>query len=141
MANPKERRRLAEKSNASIIFRGKKSLYPSSWVVCGFTVISLSLYCCRVQVPFIADRLRIRTDERWTKLVGGQKSELRIIWADLVQKMNRTDAKVYNYKEVPFLTNSFFFSLLIEQLLSRQHHYISWIQNITNYNIWFLWVM
>ena len=48
----------------------------------------------RVPVAFISDRLRIRTDERWTKLLKSDVSETRIVWADSVQKMNRSDAKV-----------------------------------------------
>ena len=50
---------------------------------------------CSVAVAFITDRLRIRTDERWIKITRNEKSESRIIWSDVVQKMNRTDAKVY----------------------------------------------
>lgn len=50
---------------------------------------------CSVPVNFIADRLRIRTDEHWIKITNNEKSELRIIWSDTVKKMNRTDAKVH----------------------------------------------
>jgi myosin-1 len=75
--NIKEKRRLLEKSRASMIFKGKKSLYPSS-----------------IPVAFISDRLRIRADERWIKLIGNQKSEMRIVWAAPMQKMNRNDGKL-----------------------------------------------
>lgn len=52
------------------------------------------LISCSVPVPYNSDRLKVRTDERWSKLIKANKSETRIMWTDLVQKMNRSDAKV-----------------------------------------------
>jgi hypothetical protein len=51
------------------------------------------MYSCRVPIPFKADRLNLRSDERWAKIVA-QTHEQRIIWADNVQKLNRKDGKV-----------------------------------------------
>lgn len=47
----------------------------------------------RIPIPFKADRLSLRTNERWSKLVA-QTHEQRIVWADNVQKLNRKDGKV-----------------------------------------------
>ena len=58
--------------------------------LCFFTF----LISCSVPVPYNSDRLKVRTDERWSKLIKAIKSETRIMWTDLVQKMNRSDAKV-----------------------------------------------
>ncbi|KAL5509430.1 hypothetical protein EMCRGX_G004803 [Ephydatia muelleri] len=73
--NPNEKRRVTEKARASTLFLGKKTLYPRS-----------------VKIPFKADRINLRNDPRWTKLVA-ETHEQRVIWADVVQKINRSDAK------------------------------------------------
>ena len=48
---------------------------------------------CRVPIPFKVDRLNLRSDERWSRIVA-ETHEQRIIWADNVQKLNRKDGKV-----------------------------------------------
>ena len=73
--NANEKRRMTEKARASSLFLGKKALYPRS-----------------VKIPFKADRINLRNDPRWTKLVT-ETHEQRVIWADVVQKINRSDAK------------------------------------------------
>ena len=52
-------------------------------------------YVCfsSVPIPFKADRLNLKGDERWSRVVA-QTHEQRIIWADNVQKLNRKDGKV-----------------------------------------------
>ncbi|XP_019849639.1 PREDICTED: unconventional myosin-Ia [Amphimedon queenslandica] len=75
-ANPMVKHKLSEKSRASTLFKGKKSVYQAS-----------------IPVAFISDRLRIKSDERWKKLIN-DVSDTRIVWADSVQKMNRSDAKL-----------------------------------------------
>lgn len=46
-----------------------------------------------VPVPFKGDRLNLRDDERWAQLVA-KTNEQRVVWADTVHKINRTDMKV-----------------------------------------------
>ena len=46
----------------------------------------------RVPVPFKVDRLNLRSDDRWSRVVA-QTNEQRIIWADNAMKINRKDAK------------------------------------------------
>lgn len=73
--NPVERRRMQEKARASALFKGRKSLYART--VC---------------IPFKSDRLNLRGDERWPRVVA-QTHEQRIVWAGNVQKLNRKDGK------------------------------------------------
>lgn len=51
------------------------------------------LFWYRVAVPFKQDRLGLRTDERWLKIATDRQDQ-RIVWADNVQKLNKSDAKV-----------------------------------------------
>ena len=46
----------------------------------------------RVPIPFKVDRLNLRSDDRWSRIVA-QTNEQRIIWADNAMKINRKDAK------------------------------------------------
>lgn len=45
-----------------------------------------------VPIPFKVDRLNLRSDDRWSRVVA-QTNEQRIIWADNAMKINRKDAK------------------------------------------------
>ena len=62
------------------------------------------LFLSRIPIPFKADRLSLRTDERWSKLVA-QTHEQRIVWADNVQKLNRKDGKVKYYTIIMTLSD------------------------------------
>jgi myosin-1 len=75
VSRPKEKRMMSEKVRASILFKGKKSLYTQT-----------------VSQAFKADRISLRSDDRWSKIVA-ETNEQRIIWADKVQKLNRKDGK------------------------------------------------
>ncbi len=91
---------MSEKARASSLFRGKKSLYPKTYVILvtkvliPFTVeIPIPFLTLRVPIPFKVDRLNLRTDDRWARLVT-QTHEQRVIWADNIVKINRKDMKV-----------------------------------------------
>jgi myosin-1 len=74
-ARPKDKKRMMEKLRASNLFKGKKSLYDQT-----------------VAVPFESDRLSLRSDHRWSKIVA-ETNEQRIIWTDRAHKINRRDGK------------------------------------------------
>ena len=54
---------------------------------------SIPALILRVPIPFKVDRLNLRTDDRWARLVT-QTHEQRVIWADNIMKINRKDMKV-----------------------------------------------
>ena len=98
--NPQERRKMSEKSRASTLFKGKKSLYPKTSVFFLHTCLywddfgsNVVVVFFSVPIPFKSDHLNLKMDERWSKVVA-QTNEQRIIWGDNVQKLNRKDAKV-----------------------------------------------
>lgn len=64
-----------EKLQASEVFRDKKVTYPDT-----------------VPVPFEGDHIDLPANPKWQKISKGLKSQ-RIIWADLVYKINRKDGK------------------------------------------------
>lgn len=74
-SRPKDKRMMSEKVRASILFKGKKSLYAQT-----------------VLHPFQADHISLRSDDRWARVVA-ETHEQRIIWADRAQKINRKDGK------------------------------------------------
>ena len=66
-------------------------LYPSDKLLMVFD--NVTSFWPSIGVQFKADRLNLRNDDRWSRLVA-QTHEQRIIWADNVQKLNRSDGKV-----------------------------------------------
>lgn len=95
-SRPKEKGMMTEKVRADTLFKGKKSLYIQSWGIVDWCVVDLSCVCvcvCSVPEPFKADRISLRSDDRWSRIVA-ETHEQRIIWADRAHKINRKDGKV-----------------------------------------------
>ncbi|XP_065920501.1 unconventional myosin-Ia-like [Dysidea avara] len=74
-SDPKLKRKLVEKTRASMLFRGKKALYSKS-----------------IKLPFRADRLNLRENQKWNKIVVDMPDK-RIVWSDNVHKINRATGK------------------------------------------------
>ncbi|KAL4228653.1 Unconventional myosin-Ih [Mactra antiquata] len=67
---------LREKLTASALFKDKKVIYPES-----------------VPIPFKGDYLDLRGDLKWKK-IQSITSEINLVFADLVYKVNRNDGKI-----------------------------------------------
>ena len=97
----------SKERNLSIQRRESSVTYPSRDLLDSWdSLLSLCFCCCccllvvvdvySVPIPFKSDRINLKMDERWAKVVA-QTNEQRVIWADHVQKLNRKDAKVCTY--------------------------------------------
>nr|WEL12768.1 myosin class I D [Halisarca dujardinii] len=73
--HPRVKARMLEKTRASALFSGKKTLYTRT-----------------LPVPFRGDRLNLRNDPRWSRMAADH-SEQRVVWADNITKINRNDGK------------------------------------------------
>lgn len=60
---------------------------------------------CSVPQPFKVDRISLRSDDRWSRIVA-ETHEQRIIWADRAQKINRKDGKVTLLTPTPIASPS-----------------------------------
>jgi myosin-1 len=74
-SRPKAKAKMLEKTRASTLFAGKKSLYKRT-----------------LPIPFRGDRLNLKSDPRWSRLAA-EYSEQRVVWADNITKINRNDGK------------------------------------------------
>ena len=51
------------------------------------------MHCYSVKLPFRADRLGLRENPKWLKVIA-DVSDKRIMWSDNVHKINRATGKV-----------------------------------------------
>jgi len=93
-SDPKLKRKLVEKTRASTLFRGKKALYAKTLVkLLKYSMLYTNIYFFSVKLPFRADRLNLRENQKWNKVVA-EMPDKRIVWSDNVHKINRTTGKV-----------------------------------------------
>eukprot|EP00118_Oscarella_pearsei_P003137 m.13137 g.13137 ORF g.13137 m.13137 type:complete len:1091 (+) comp24497_c0_seq4:132-3404(+) len=90
-SNPRLKVVYLEKLQASQTFKGKKASYADS-----------------VSLPFQGDYVGIGKDQAWRNLAASL-NETRVLWADLVMKVNRTNGKAV--QRLLVITNQSFFVL------------------------------